>query len=226
VNATGADGAQLASEQQGGGQDLGTLQPGETRTVTVNFNPQRSGAVAVDATAQANCAEPVTTSVNTNIMDLTAAAFVVTHDPDPVPVGSTVTYKITVQNKGTTVDRNVQVTATLPDSEQYVSANGQTNVTNNGQTITFGPIDSLNPKQTASWTVRAKAVRPDQAQFKAQMTSQSTQTPAVKIEPTKLFAPQGGTETRTNEAQQPSQANPPTPAPPPAQPPQDNTRQP
>ena len=201
VSAEGGEGAQLASERPGTGQDLGTIPPGESRTVAINFKPQRGGAVAFDATAQSNCAQPVTTSVNTSVKTLTASALVVTHDPDPVPVGSVVTYHITVQNKGSAADRDVRVTAILPDSEQYVRAGGKSSASNEGQTITFAPIAVIEPKQSISWDVQAKAMRPDQAQFKATMTTQSTPNTAVKLEPTKLFAGQGGTQTHTNEAQ-------------------------
>lgn len=208
VSAQGANGAQLASDRQGGGQDLGTLPPGETRTVMVNFQPQRQGAVAVDATAQANCAQAVTTSANTNILTITAAALVVTHDPDPVPVGGNVVYHITVQNKGTGTDHDVKVTATLPPTEQFVRASGGTEAHNDGRTITFGAIPELAPKQTITWQLEAKALQPDDAKFQATMTSQSTQNPAVKIEPTKLYGGTTGVETHTNEAPDPTRANP------------------
>ena len=212
VNAEGAQGAQLASEQQGGGQDLGTIAPGETKTIAVTFDTKQGGPVAVDATAQANCAQAVTVSANTVIRTLTASALVVTHDPDPVPVGRNVTYHVTVQNKGTAPDHNVQVTAKLPDSEEYVSANGQTTATNDGRTITFGPIDTLQPKQTVTWEVVARAAQPaDDAQFKASMTSEATRIPAIKIEPTKLFGAQGNLQTHSSEANQPVQGNPATP---------------
>jgi uncharacterized repeat protein (TIGR01451 family) len=209
VSAQGADGAQLASERQGGGQDLGALPPGQSRTLMVNFQPQREGAVAVNATAQANCAQAVTTYTNTNILSITAAALVVTHDPDPVPVGGNVVYHITVQNKGTATDHDVKVTATLPASEQFVRTSGGTEGRNDGQTITFAAIPELAPKQTITWQVEAKAMQPDEAKFQATMTSQSTRNPAVKIEPTKLFGGTSGTETHTNEAPDPSRANPP-----------------
>lgn len=213
ISAQGADGAQLASDRQQGGQDLGTLPPGQSRTVMVNFQPQREGAVAVNATAQANCAQAVTTYTNTSILSITAAALVVTHDPDPVPVGGNVIYHITVQNKGTATDHNVNVTATLPPSEQFVRASGGTEGRNDGQTINFGAIPDLAPKQTITWQIEAKALRPDEAKFQTTMTSQSTQNPAVKIEPTKLFGGTSGTETHTNEAPDPSRENPSAPSP-------------
>lgn len=201
VNAEGGTGAKLASEQPGTGQDLGTIEPGQTRDVAIRFDPRRAGTVTLDATAQAQCAQPVTTSVHTVLRNLTNSALIVTHHPDPVPVGQDVTYQIVAENKGTAPDHNVRVTATLPESEQYVSAHGASNATANGQTITFGPIATLQPNQSVTWTVQVKAIHPNhEAKFQAQLISEATPTPAVKIEPTKLFAPTGGNVTNTNVA--------------------------
>jgi uncharacterized repeat protein (TIGR01451 family) len=207
VSAQGGEGAKLASERQGGGQDLGTIDPGQTRTVTINFRPRSGGENTFDATAQADCAQPVTTSTQTTLQNLTAAALIVTHDPDPVPVGGRVVYHVTVQNKGNTTDHNVKVTASLPDSEQFVRGSGKTDVSNDGQNITFGPIATLEPKQTYQWDVEVKALRPDQANFKANMTSDSTPNPAVKIEPTKLYGGSNEWQTHTNVAPEPPRTN-------------------
>lgn len=207
MNAEGAQGSKLASAQQGGGQDLGTLAPGESRQVAVNFKPRQGGAVAVDATAEARCAQPVTTSTNSNILTLTASALIVTHDPDPVRVGNNVVYKILVQNKGTAPDHDVRVTAALPQSLQFVRASGDTEAANNGQTITFGAIPVLQPKQTMTWQVEAKALKAEDTQFRANMVSQSTPNAAEKIEPTKLYGVQGGVETRTKQADAPAPVN-------------------
>lgn len=216
VNATGAEGAQLASGSEGGGQDLGNLAPGESRTMTVNFNVVQPGQISVDATAAAKCATDVTTYANTNIATITASTLTVTHDPDPVPVGSNVTYHLILENKGNAPDHNVRVTATLPESEQYVSANGGTEASANGRQVTFGPVDTLQPKQRVTWNVTAKALKPDLAQFQANMVSQATPQAAAKVEPTKLYAGQGGTETRTREAPQQERTNE-APATPPGQ---------
>jgi uncharacterized repeat protein (TIGR01451 family) len=213
ISTQGANGGALTSETEGGGQDLGNLAPGESRTVTVNFNTQTGGPLAVNATAAAKCATPVTDSVDTNIATLTASALVVTHDPDPVPVGSDVVYHLTLQNKGTAPDHNVQVTATLPDSLQYVRSGGQTEATNNGNQITFAPIQTLEPKQSVTWQVEAKAMRADEAQFQATMVSESTPKAAVKIEPTKLYGTGSGIETRTKEAEPAPRVNHDAPAP-------------
>jgi uncharacterized repeat protein (TIGR01451 family) len=201
VSAMGADGASLASDREGGGESLGTLAPKESRSLTVNFNTLQNGAIAVDATAAAKCAHDVTTFANTNIAAVTASALIVTHDPDPVMVGGNVTYKLIVENKGSVADHNIRLTATLPESEQYVSATGQTNATGEGRELTFAPIATLEPKQRVMWTVTAKALRADAtAAVHVTLVSEATPKAAVKIEPTKLIGIDSGVETRTREA--------------------------
>lgn len=200
AGAMGADGVRLASDREGSGQELGSLAPGESRALTVNFNTLQNGPLAVNATAAAKCAHDVTTYANTEIATITASALVVTHDPDPVLVGTNVTYRLTLENKGSAADHDVRITAKLPESEQYVSAKGETEATDNGREITFAPVATLEPKQRVTWEVTAKAIQPADAQFQATMVSQSTPKAAVKIEPTKLYGVQGGNETRTREA--------------------------
>src|SRR5947199_9976837 len=90
--------------------------------------------------------------------------------------------------------------ATLPDSEQFVRGSGKTDVRADGQNLTFGVIPSLEPKQTITWDIEAKAIRAGQVDFKATMTTRSTPNPAVKIEPTKLYGGDTGVQTNTNVA--------------------------
>lgn len=216
VSAQNADGSKLSEETPGSGQSLGTLAPGESRTVAINFKTQKEGDLTLDATAEARCAQPVTTPVETRILTITASALVVTHDPDPVRVGNDVIYHISVQNKGSATDHNVTVTATLPDSEQFVKGGGVTSANADGQNVSFGVIPELAPKQSASWDVEAKAVRAADAEVKVNMTSDATRTPAVKIEPTKLYDDQKNYQQRTNTAPPVTPNNSAAPAPAPA----------
>jgi len=203
VSAEGAEGRQLSSEHQNGGQNLGTIAPGETRNVMVYFRTLRGGQVTVDATAEAQCAAPVTTPIESEIHQVSASALIVTHDHDPVRVGDDVTYHIVVQNKGHAADHDVVIVATLPDGEQFVGvegAGGRREAKVEGQTISLGAIPTLEPKQTISWDIKAKALRPGEVQLRVTMTSETTTKPAVKIEPTKLIGAENNLHERTNEA--------------------------
>jgi len=203
MSAEGAEGRRLSSEREHGGQNLGTIAPGETRNVLVHFRTLRGGQVTVDATAEAQCAAPVTTPIESQIHQVSASALIVTHDHDPVRVGDDVTYHIVVQNKGHAADHDVVIVATLPDGEQFVGvegANGRHEAKVEGQTISLGAIPTLEPKQTMSWDIKAKALRPGEVQLRVTMTSETTTKPAVKIEPTKLIGAEGNLHERTNEA--------------------------
>lgn len=218
VDAQGGKGAQLASEEPNGGQSLGTIAPGQSREVTVDLQAIQGGPVTVKATALAQCAQPVTTPVQTVIKTVSASALVVTHNPDPVRIGTDVTYHIVVENKGNAADHNVVVKAIIPDSEKFVKAKGETEGSAQGQTVTFGAIPTLNAKQSMSWDVTAKALRSDEAQFRVTMTSQTTTKPAEKLEPTKLYGTDTGAQQRTNEAPETPRVNQPAPSTPQDQP--------
>jgi uncharacterized repeat protein (TIGR01451 family) len=214
VSAQYADGRQLSQEREGTGQDLGTLAPGEVRTINVNFRTDREGEMAFNATAVGRCAAEVTTSLKTRIRTLTAAAMEVTHDPDPVRVGTNVVYHIVAVNKGTATDHNVKVWVALPDSEQFINGTGSTAVTSAGQNIAFAVVPTLEPKQSVAWDITVKALKAQEAKVQVNMTTDSTRTPAIKVEPTKLFDVDSRIHERTNEAPQPGPIAPqPAPAP-------------
>ena len=122
-----------------------------------------------------------------NILTLPALLLEAVDVKDPVRVGNNVVYNIKVTNQGTAPDSDIRVKAVLPDSEQFVSGGGASEATADGQTITFAPIATLAPKQSVTWQVTAKAVKPDDARFRVEMTSKSLTKPGIKEEPTRLY---------------------------------------
>jgi hypothetical protein len=98
-----------------------------------------------------------------------------------------VIYDVKVTNQGSGPDTNVKVTATIPEGMEFMGAKGATEGTVEGNTITFAPIPSLAPKQSATWKITVKALRPGDVQFKTTASSNEVQAPAVKVEPTKLY---------------------------------------
>ncbi len=191
VNANGAGGAndaQLASSASvGSGQDLGTLAPGETRQVQVKAQSNSGGVMSITAEASAACAVAAKQVVQTQILTMPALLLQANDEADPVRIGETVVYDVTVTNQGSGADSNIRVQAVLPDNVQFVSVDGATPAQANGRTITFAPVPQLDPKQSATWKVTAKVLRAGDVQFKATAVSDSVRTPAQKIEPTRLY---------------------------------------
>lgn len=110
-------------------------------------------------------------------------------DVDPAEVGSPVTYTIRVKNEGDAPDQDIQITATLPEQMTLDNADGPTESQQDGATITFQPIDQLNPGEEAEYTLTATVQSAGAVQLKVELVSQSFTSPIETAEPTRLFDP-------------------------------------
>jgi len=181
--------AQLAANRQAprASESLGTINPGESRTITVTAMSNQGGMFTLDADAAARCAPAVTQQTQTRFATIPALLLETVDESDPVRVGEQVIYDVKVTNQGSGPDTNVKVTATLPDGVEFVGAKGATEGTVEGNTITFAAIPTLAPKQSATWKITVKALRPGDVQFKTTASSNEVKAPAEKVEPTKLY---------------------------------------
>jgi len=168
-------------------KDLGTLAPGESRTVNFDVRMLREGDTKVTAKASAQCAAPVETSLATAVATLPALRLEVVDLEDAIKIGENVVYRIMVTNQGTGDDQDIRIVATLPDEESFVSAGGASKASADGKVITFEPVQILEPQKSVEWRVEAKASRPGDVRFEVKMTSKSLTKPAVETEPTRLY---------------------------------------
>ena len=188
VRPTGTGGAELAGDAQGpNAAGLGTIAPGETRTVQVTAEGSTGGTMSLSATATAACAKEVSEGAQTQLLTVPALLLQAVDEADPVRVGDNVTYTVTVTNQGSGPDSNVHVTATLPDNVEFVSANGTTDARSSGRRVDFAPVPRLGPKDRATWRVTAKVLKAGDVQFKVNAASDTLKVPAEKAEPTRLY---------------------------------------
>ncbi len=166
---------------------VGALRPGASETVMVALRSATAGDFRVGATASGACAEPVSTQCETNFRGIPAILLEVVDLVDPVEVGQTTTYRITVTNQGSAADRNVQVTCVLPDEEEFVSVTGETGHSVNGKTITFNAVASLAPGAEASWDLVVRATGEADVRFAVEMTSDTFTRPVRETESTNLY---------------------------------------
>lgn len=164
---------------------VGTLEAGQSRTfrVVAMCNQigvvKNSASVTYCAMASAEC--------ETEVKGIPAILLECVDEPDPVEIGTTTTYTITVTNQGTEVGTNIRIVCTLPPEQEFVKAAGATPGEGSGQTVTFAPLPSLAPKARATWTVNIKGVKSGDTRFKIEMKSDQIDSPVMETEATRIY---------------------------------------
>jgi uncharacterized repeat protein (TIGR01451 family) len=105
-------------------------------------------AASLAATAEAVCAKAVSDTAKVEIRTIPALQLEVVDGEDPVQIGANTTYTINVRNEGSGPDRNVTLRGTLPAELQFIRGEGVSQVSAQGQTITFAPWP---PSPRARW---------------------------------------------------------------------------
>ncbi|HOQ05589.1 MAG TPA: CARDB domain-containing protein [Anaerohalosphaeraceae bacterium] len=145
--------------------NVGDLAPGASKQFTVSYVPTALGKISNTATAKAVCAQDVSKSASVEIRGIPALLLEVVDVADPIEVGQNETYVITVTNQGTATATNLKIVCMLEDTMQFVSADGATKGSAEGNKVTFAPLASLNAKAKASWKVTVKAAKEGDVRF-------------------------------------------------------------
>jgi len=180
------DNAQTASAKDTG-QTVGEIEPGKSKTVTVEYNPKAEGDLRVNAVVTDPCAKTALATGVTHIAVVPALQLSAVDDHDPVRVGDNVTYTITVLNQGFGADKNIHVVVTLPEGEQYVSSDGPSKAALDGSKLTFEAVPTISPKQSLVWKLVVKATKAADVRLRVDMQSDSFPDAAIKVEPTRLY---------------------------------------
>ncbi len=167
--------------------ELGTLEPNTSKEVQVSYTPTREGEVMATATATAYCAEPVTDTAKTTVTGIAAPHLEVLDLEDPVEIGETTTYVITVSNEGSAADSNIRVVCQLDDKLQYVSSAGATAGSIMGKTVSFTPLRSLEPKTKATWRLVVRGTRSGDVRLRVSMRSDQLALPVEEMEATHIY---------------------------------------
>ena len=155
--------------------------------MTFNLSGTEAAALETTARARAVCSADVSATARTKVMTIAALLLEAVDLSDPVRVGEDVVYRITVTNQGSGPDTNIRVTAKLPAEEQFVSANGVTEATADGQTVKFAPVATLAAGRSARWELTVKAKQAGDVRFEVLLESDSLTKPGSKSEPTRLY---------------------------------------
>lgn len=166
--------------------NVGTLQPGDSRTVTVDVNCTTIGSHRNTVVAKSYCSE-ASAECTLEVRGVPALLLECIDVEDPIEVGKQITYIITVLNQGTSDGTNIVIEATLPGEETFVAADGPVSHRNNGQVIRFEPLPSLAPKASVKYRVVATGVGVGDVRFSLQMTSDQLTSPVNETESTNIY---------------------------------------
>ena len=166
--------------------NLGTLNAGASKTVTITLNATAAGTMHNTAVAKAICAE-AEDSADMLVEGVPAILLEVVDVSDPIEIGANETYVITVTNQGTATDTNIKLVCTVPPEAEFVSAEGPTGGTADGRVVTFAPLSSLAPKAKATFRVVTKGITAGDTRFKVSMTSDELTSPVEETESTHVY---------------------------------------
>ncbi|MDR4503570.1 MAG: DUF11 domain-containing protein [Candidatus Scalindua sp.] len=168
--------------------NLGTLQPQESREVSVTVRAESKGEAKNCAVASAECADAVTDCSTTMITGISAILLEVIDVADPIEIGGIETYEIAVTNQGSATDTNIIIICALEEGTmEYVSSDGPTAGTVAGNTVTFTPLASLAPKQKVIWRVNVRAVGEGDVRFGVTMDTDQLDRNVKETESTNFY---------------------------------------
>lgn len=133
--------------------NVGTLGAGKSVSMDMTLNAVSGGSGTSVATARANCCQNEG-SCPSMVEGIPAILLEVIDVEDPIQVGGTEKYYITVTNQGSAPDMNIIIKAGFEDQLDYVSSNGPTAaVRESAKSVEFAPLASLGVGQKATWEV-------------------------------------------------------------------------
>jgi uncharacterized repeat protein (TIGR01451 family) len=174
--------------------DVGDLRPRESRTLTVKTRCDKLVTGAVNrVTATAAAGASASDQVKVDIFGLPGLQLEVIDRGDPVQIGKTVQYVITVTNTGATAATAIDMKAVLPKELQVVpeSIKAPTQPSIAGQEVTFGRLESLAAGQKAEYVLEARALQIGDVRFRAELRSSSLTSgqPVIEEESTHIIPP-------------------------------------
>jgi len=164
-----------------------SLAPGEVRELCATLAGTRPGRLAFAAQAVAAPAPAVAAACETVIRGVPAVLLEVIDLEDPVEVGREVNYEIRVTNQGTAPLTAVRLVATLDAAQEFVSVTGRTPGTAADSAVTLEPVPVLEPQETATWRLVAKAARELDARLLVELRSAEIERPVVEMESTQQY---------------------------------------
>jgi uncharacterized repeat protein (TIGR01451 family) len=166
--------------------NVGQLSPGQQKELTVKVLSRVPGRFCDTATVATAQGLKESAQDCTEWIGVTGVLVEVVDDPDPIQVGETTTFTIRVTNQGSTRDiQDMSVKSTFGEQMDPTTASGGGSV--NGKTVTWPVVARIGPKQSVTYTVIGKAVRPGDHRMETQVSTGLRTNPIVELESTTVY---------------------------------------
>jgi uncharacterized repeat protein (TIGR01451 family) len=166
--------------------NIGTMAKGTEKTFDVVLSSKVPGNYCNAAKVSTAQGLQESAQACTEWIGVTGVLVEVVDDPDPIQVDEFTTYTLRVTNQGST--RNIEeigVKAMLPAELDPVNASSGGTVT--GKNVTWPVVPTLAPKQSITYTMRAKGTKPGDGRLNVEVTTRARTTPITEVESTTVY---------------------------------------
>lgn len=162
---------------------FGSFKPKETKIITINGSAKSVGSFESCTKvfhSQTLCRAPE--------LGMPAILLEVVDTEDPVQVGGTEKFYVTVTNQGNADDTNVVVKVGFEENFDYISSKGPTSSqAESAKSVEFAPLAVLGAGQKATWEIVAKALSEGDHRTSVKLTSDAIQRSVDETEATRVY---------------------------------------
>ncbi len=164
--------------------NLGTLQPGEKKTVEVVLTTRQPGKWTNGATVTSKQGLKDSAQAPTLWKGVSAVLLEVVDDPDPLQIGEETTYTIRITNQGNSDLVNIN---TVAQFQKEITPETSSEGTVTAKTVKFPTIPTLGAKQSHTYTIKAKAEAVGDHRLKVVLTEDQLLAPVNEEESTRVY---------------------------------------
>jgi uncharacterized repeat protein (TIGR01451 family) len=152
---------------------LGTLSPGERRTLRLRLQAPAKGEATYQARATADRGLDAKATLTTRFTGSGGLTFLTDPDDNPVFVNTPTAYTIRVFNQGNDEAKDVRIVARVPEQMEVTGAEGPGGLKGQveKQAVTFDPLPTLAPGAEAGYRVLVTPRRAGDVLFTVEMTA-------------------------------------------------------
>ncbi|MEO8496415.1 MAG: CARDB domain-containing protein [Planctomycetota bacterium] len=167
-------------------QDVGALLPGAERVIGVQCQLMMPGENRIDAVVKSDGGLEKTASFTTRVEALADLKLTVSDPSGPTALGVDAVYEVHIVNHGTKAAERIKIVAQFSEGVEPTEANGGAADIVPGQVL-FHPIARIEPGDELVLKIIAKANKPGNHRFRAELTAGDPDTRLIAEESTYYF---------------------------------------